>query len=388
MKILLLTYRYLLFHRLRTLILITALTLTLVLPVSVHWLIESFNEEMVSRAKVTPLLIGTKGSAYDLILNNVYFILQKLSPLNYGELKFAEADKLSLGIPLNIKCTSRKFPIIGTTLEYFDFRKLTLASGTFFQMLGDAVIGSKFSRKFGIQVGDTIISDPVNLYDISRVYPLKMHVAGILNESKTPDDEGVFTDVKTSWIIEGIGHGHSNVSQTASQDILLARSDSNVAVNDSIVQFNEITPENIGSFHFHGNEGGFPLTGIIAIPKDAKTATILKGRYGVATETQIVQPLLIIEDLMRVIFRIRTFFDLVFSFIAVSTILFLTLVMLLSVRLRKKEMEILYKLGCGRKTMFWMYSGEILILLSCGGLLAIILSAIFVLAAPDFHKFI
>lgn len=388
MKTLLLTYRYLLFHRWRSFILIFSLTLTLVLPLSVHWLIRRYHQDMLSRATTTPFLVGTKGSPYDQLLNNVYFHLLPLSPMKYGDLTAAQADHLALGIPLNIKFTAKRHPIIGTSLEYFEFRNLDLATGAFFQILGDVVLGSNVARRANLRPGDTVISDPVNVYDISKVYPLKMHIIGVLKESGSADDDGIFADFKTTWIIEGLGHGHRDIVGSSSVNVILNRTEENVTTNESLYEFNEITPGTIDSFHFHGNEDDLPLTGILVVPKNQKAATILKGRYGVDKDRQMLQPLLIIEDLMRIIFRLETIFDLIFTLVALSTMLFLTLVMLLSMRIRQKEMNILFKIGCGRRTMFWMYTGEIVLMLISSGFLATFLAIIFLVFAPEWHQFL
>ena len=36
-------------------------------------------------------------------------------------------------------------------------------------------------------------------------------MVGILAPTSTPDDEAVFVDIKTAWVISGIGHGHEDV---------------------------------------------------------------------------------------------------------------------------------------------------------------------------------
>ena len=37
-----------------------------------------------------------------------------------------------------------------------------------------------------------------------------MKVAGVLRRTHTTDDLGIFTDVKTTWVIQGLGHGYEN----------------------------------------------------------------------------------------------------------------------------------------------------------------------------------
>ena len=78
---------------------------------------------------------------------------------------------------------------------------------------------------------------------------------GILAGTGTTDDEAVFVDIKTSWVIAGIGHGHDSVlSPGATQGDIVAAA--------NIVEFNRITQENIDSFHFHGDPASYPVSAI------------------------------------------------------------------------------------------------------------------------------
>ena len=52
-----------------------------------------------------------------------------------------------------------------------------------------------------------------------------------------------------------------------------------MTANASVVQYNEITAENIDSFHFHGDRSDYPVTAVIAIPPDRKSSSLLQGRY-------------------------------------------------------------------------------------------------------------
>ena len=58
-----------------------------------------------------------------------------------------------------------------------------------------------------------------------------MKVVGLLAESDSPDDLGVFTDVKTSWVIMGLGHGHQDLVEATDQSVILNKNDSVVTAN-------------------------------------------------------------------------------------------------------------------------------------------------------------
>jgi putative ABC transport system permease protein len=204
-----------------------------------------------------------------------------------------------------------------------------------------------------------------------------MKVSGILEKSHTSDDLAVFVDLKTAWIIQGLGHGHQDVTRIKDPTLIYKRSDSNVAATAKLFHYTEISKDNIDSFHFHGDLGGYPITAVVAVPYDTKSGTILRGRYLKKEETQqIVNPQEVIDGLLQNIFRIKNVLDAVISVVALATILAIVLVFALSLRLRQREIQTIFKLGCSRLTIVRLIAAEILIIVSSSGLLcaALVLS--------------
>ena len=116
-------------------------------------------------------------------------------------------------IPVHARHHSQGVPIVGTSLDYFDYRGLSVAEGRQLATLGEAVLGAGAAERLGVKLDDSVISSPESVFDIAGVYPLKMPVVGILARSLSPDDDAIFVDLKTVWIIEGIGHGHQELTR-------------------------------------------------------------------------------------------------------------------------------------------------------------------------------
>lgn len=119
-------------------------------------------------------------------------------------------------------------PFIGTSIEYFPFRLLNISTGNLFTFIGEAVVGANVAKALNLKVGDDLISSPENLFDLAGTYPLKMPVVGIPEPSYSPDDEAVFVDIKTSWIIEGIGHGHKELSEKKGSSVILSKKNNTI----------------------------------------------------------------------------------------------------------------------------------------------------------------
>ena len=131
------------------------------------------------------------------------------------------------------------------------------------------------------------------------------------------------------------------------------------------MHYTEITPENIDTFHFHGNMADLPLTAILAVPYDYKSAVLLRGRYVAETTlTQIVIPITVIEGLIRQLFKIKRIFETIFAVVSVAMCLAIILVMTLSLRLRQAEMEAMFKLGCSRRKVAELVAAELCLLIA------------------------
>ncbi len=191
-----------------------------------------------------------------------------------------------------------------------------------------------------------------------------MKIVGILESNKTSDDSAIFVDLKTTWIIEGLGHGHLDLAQSGTPDVILKQDQGNIAANAKLLEYNEITPENLDSFHFHGEKPDFPIIAIIAIPKTQKSEALLRGIYQAQTSThQIVKSTRIIEELFLEVFKIRNILNAIFVLVILTTLIAIILIFNLSLRLRQQEITTSFYLGCSRSTITRLITAEILIIL-------------------------
>lgn len=359
-NVLYLAWRYLAYHRLKTTLLIGAVTLAIYLPLGLGVLLEQSAGQLMSRAEATPLVVGSRGSPLELVLNSLYFRSEAPKVTTYSEVDRIRESGLATAIPLLVRFRAREHTVVGTTIDYFDFRKASLAEGRYMATLGECVLGADVARALGLKTGDTLVTSPENVFDLAGVYPLKMKIVGVLAPSYTPDDEAVFTDIKTTWIIQGLGHGHQDLTEPEAADGVLKKEGNTVVANASVVQYNEITEENRDSFHFHGDQGGFPVTGILAVPKDQKSGVLLRGRYQAADElSQITRPRDVIEELLDTVFTVRTFVVAGLGLVGMATLVTTGLVFMLSVQLRRREFLTMARLGGSRLRVGAIVAAEI-----------------------------
>ena len=384
MKSLYLAWKYISYNKVKTTILITCISLILFLPLALQLLLGESERQLLSRATSTPLVVGVKGSSLDLLMNTLYFGDEVPEQMTMAASERIEETDLAYSIPMFIRFKAREFPIVGTTLDYFDFRGLKISAGENLTMLGDCVLGATIAERLKLEPGDNLVSSPENLFDLAGVYPLKMKVAGVLEKSHTPDDLGVFVDLKTAWIIQGLMHGHQDVTRTTDKTVILKQTGNNVAANAKLFHYAEITDENRDEFHFHGDPSKYPITAAIAVPYDTKSGTILRGRYLEKEEPQqIVVPAEVIDGLLQNIFRIKNVLDSVILLVGLATVLAIILVFALSLRLRQREIQTIFKLGCRKSTMARLLGAEIFIIFISSGIICSLLMFVVNMTAND-----
>ena len=368
-----LAWRYVWQHKIKSLILIASIVLTVLLPVTIRILLWQFNQKVVSRADATPVVIGATGSDLDLAMNATYFRdNQDLKPIRYDELLYVEETGLAAAIPVHARYTARSFRVVGTSLDYFEFRGLEIKNGVAFGTLGECVLGSEVAVELGLGPGQRVESDRLNPFAMVGSSPLRMTVAGVLKPSGSPDDRAVFVDVKTAWVIEGLGHGHQDLSKVPEGLQVSEKTDKLITANLAVTEFIEITENNIESFHFHGNTDEFPLTAIIVVADSEEQETLLEGRYQTDPARQgkqLVRPPIVIRELMGMVFRVNRFFEANSILIGLATAMLLLLVIVLSLKLRAREMETMFRIGCSRSTMVWLQVWELAIIFAAAAAL-------------------
>jgi putative ABC transport system permease protein len=373
----LLARRHVWHQRGRSLVLIACLTVTCCLPLGLRLFTRHVETRLTARSRDTPLVVGAAGSRFDLALHALYFRGQPPRETTMRELDRITDSGFAHAMPLLVRFKAEGSPIVGTTTAYLKFRNLRIASGQPWMRYGDCLLGANIARRLQRGAGDSLMSEPENVFDVDGSFPLKMRITGVLAEAKSPDDDAVFVEIHTAWIIAGIGHGHApsrRPTGTEKQTEVSATATENAPTHDaSLIEYTEITDENSRSFHFHGGREHFPLTAIIAVPHDLESETLLTGRYLADDEpSQVLRPVEVIRELMEFVLRIRQFFERAFAAMIVVTLALLILFVILTVQLRQREFVTMFRLGCSRFLMVQLVGCELLILFCFSAVLTLL----------------
>jgi putative ABC transport system permease protein len=246
-----------------------------------------------------------------------------------------------------------------------------------FAMLGECVLGARVAAALNVKLGNYVLSSPAGAFDVAGSYPLKMKIVGILNSVGGIEDEGVFVDIKTSWVISGLAHGHMDMTKPEAESGILTREGDKIVANASVLSYNEITKDNIDSFHFHGNSEDYPVDAIIAVPKDRKSGILLRGRFEEESKNiQILVPLSVISDLLETVASVKNYILAGSIIVGFATLVTAVLVFVLSIRLRQREIMTIRKIGGTRRRIRAILATEIIIVMAMSVLFAFLLTII------------
>jgi putative ABC transport system permease protein len=382
---LLLAWRHFRHYRGRSALLVLSIVLVFLLPVTLALWVDEQSRALAARADATPLVVGARGSRFDLALAALYFRGHASATLSMAEVETIVDGGLADPVPLRLGHSARpgspggrsgtRVPIVGTTHDYYGFRGLSFAQGGAPAFLGEAVVGARAARELGLATGDTLLSDQGSLHDLAEASPVRLRVVGVLAESGTPDDGVVLCDIKTAWILDGIGHGHAAAEEEPAENVLRA-SEGAITLGPATYEYTEIDEENRASFHFHGDAEALPVEAILCLPRDRKSATLSEARYRVASEAQCLVPSEVVGELLGLVFRLKRLFDANVLLVSLAMAFLFALVFLLSLRLRAAELETLRRIGFARATIARLVACEWLLILVCGALLVLAGSAL------------
>jgi len=361
-----LLWRYLASHLGKVAVVVLVIGLAVALPGSVVVVVDGVEARMRARADATPLVVGRLGSPLELVMHLLYLEGSTAGPMRWGELGEIEAGGMGRALPLHVGYRAGGFPVVGTSLDYLEWRGMRVVEGAGLARLGDCLLGAEVARELGLGPGDGLASSPESAFDLAGSYPLRMRVRGVLGATGGVEDRAVWVDVKTCWTIAGLGHGHDEVAGQGGGEMVLGSEGGVTRLSAAVREYQEVTDENVAGFHFHGDTGDFPISGAVVLPAGERGAALLLGRYAAHESLQMLRPAEVIDGLMATVFRVRDLVLILLGVLGVAVVVIVGLVFVLSAQLRAEEIESLGRLGAGKGAVRLLVWGEGLVCLVVG----------------------
>lgn len=273
-----------------------------------------------------PILVGAKGSSYQLVLNTVFLRDKPIGNITHDDMEKLASDPHTEAVyPLAFGDNYRGFRIAGTNADIFDFRPdkkkgpwLSIAEGRCFAEEGDVVIGSETARLTGLRIGDTFHS--VHGASVKgRAHQHTLKVVGILVPVKGPYDTAILTDIRDVWE----SHGAAAEAQKE-------------------------------------------VTALLVVPKGYKEAMQLLSSYQRQKDVQMLFPSQTIISLYAMVGQTKDFWEILTAGLLAVSILITLLAMYWSTLGRLSELALLRALGAGKGDIRRLLLAEAAILLLAG----------------------
>ena len=187
-------------------------TLSIVLSASVALLAfnisQQVNDGIISTAGYYDMIIGPAGSSTQLAMNTMFFTDEPLGTISYEYVEELQASGLTNAVvPFTMGDSYNGAKIVGTSADYLDGKKLK--SGDMFTEAFEAVVGSAVAERYGLELGDSMITSH-GLTGTGHAHegnPLT--VVGILAKTGTAYDNVIFTACETVWAV----HDHEHAEE-------------------------------------------------------------------------------------------------------------------------------------------------------------------------------
>ncbi len=168
------------------------------------------SETMSRDARGIDLVLGSTGSPVQLVLSAVYH-----ADVPPGNIRLEEAEhwaddpRIETAIPLSLGDSYRGYRIVGTTAEYAELYGAALASGRFWDVALEAVVGSAVAQSAGLGPGSSF-AGAHGLEEGSPAHESHPYrVVGVLEPTGTVVDRLILTSLESVWDLHAQEASHA-----------------------------------------------------------------------------------------------------------------------------------------------------------------------------------
>ena len=178
-----------------------AISLSLMLYMSVEKLRTSAYTSFTDTISQTDLIIGSRASSVQLLLYSVFRVGNATNNITWESyLDIIDRDEVDWGVPISLGDSHKGFRVMGTNKEFFNRYKfrggqpIEVEKGFLFEDLYDVVLGSGVAEKLGYDISTPlIVSHGLESFTKHDDQPFK--VSGILKKTGTPVDNTIIVSL-------------------------------------------------------------------------------------------------------------------------------------------------------------------------------------------------
>lgn len=217
MSILSIAWRNLKNRKVQTLITLLVVAIGIAMSLSVLILAEGIRDGIREASAPYGMLVGTKGSGTQLVLNTIFLMDTPLGNLDIDVFEALQQDeRVQLAVPFALGDSYSGFRIVGTSSDFFSLTArpgepayFQIKEGRSFHAPFEAVIGHTVAKQTGLKIGDTFVSSHgvVKVVEEEHHHEHPFQVVGILEKKQAPADQGIYVSIDSYWISHGQMNG-------------------------------------------------------------------------------------------------------------------------------------------------------------------------------------
>ena len=181
---------------------VCAISLSLMLYLSVEKLRTSAYTSFTDTISQTDLIVGSRTSSIQLLLYSVFRIGNATNNITWESYEdIINRDEIAWSVPISLGDSHKGFRVMGTNIEFFERYKyrggqsLEIEEGSYFNDLYDVILGFGVAEKLGYQIDSPlIVSHGLQSFTDHDDQPFK--VSGILAKTGTPVDNTVIVSLQ------------------------------------------------------------------------------------------------------------------------------------------------------------------------------------------------
>lgn len=287
---------------------------------------EQVDDGFKSTAEYYDIIIGPAGSSTQLAMNTMFFTDKPLGTISYEYVENLRADmRINAAVPFTMGDSYNGTKIVGT--EPFFLENKTLAEGEMFGEKFECVLGSAVAKKYGLSLGDELITSH-GLAEGGHAHESNpLRVVGILKQTNTSYDNVIFTAVETVWAT----HDHGGEEEHAEEE----------HVHDETCD------------HEHEEHG--EICAILVKTKSFNHYNAVKTEYGADAKLLVINPSEVLREVLENVDMSSKIVYILCVIILIMNIFIISVITLLNMYDSKKEISLMRLIGIGMSKINMLY---------------------------------
>lgn len=364
---LLIAWRNLWAKSLQSLLTVAVVASALCLTLVVMQLAAGIQNGLVRATEPFDLIVGSKGSPNQLVLNTVFLQDTPVGNIDYTIVQELRNNPLvRTAIPVGFGDNYRGYRIVGTEPAVFEHQAkpgqpswLRVAQGQIFSVPFEAVIGTKTAQETGLKVGDQFVSSHGITSGGEAHADKKFTVVGILHPVQGPYDQAILVSLESLWNMHS-HHDHDPEKESAAEQAKSEAAHGDDEKDDHDYEHKTVQEDD----HGHDHERG--TTAILVKPQGYSEALRLYQQFQKDSRAQIVFPSQVVVQLFSALGEAEKVLYVIGCAVMAMTLLIVIFSLYWSALSRSRDRAVLRALGAGQRDLFGIILAEGVILMLTG----------------------